>query len=44
MAPPTAQGAALEKDAGSNTWAIVYGKTLDIEYNSGQDVIIINDE
>lgn len=44
MTPPAGQRATFEENTGSDARAIVYGETLDIEYNTGQDVIIINDE
>jgi hypothetical protein len=34
VAPPAMKRAALEEDGGTDTRAIVYGKTLDIEDNS----------
>jgi hypothetical protein len=34
MAPPAFEGTAFEKDCSSNTWTIIDGVSLDIEYHS----------
>jgi hypothetical protein len=40
VAPPTAQWAALEKNRGSDSRAVVYGKTFNIKHNTFHQIEI----